>query len=72
MAEVKEDVAAETKEVAAETKKKTPKKFVVETPVKDYCGVVATVHFAKGKAEVYDGHLLNWFKKKGYKVTPIK
>ena len=47
------------------------KKYLVETPVKNYCGEVAGVQFAYGKAEVYEGHILNWFKRKGYKVTAL-
>ncbi len=75
MAEVKETKAKEPKEIKAaevkETKAKEPKKFLVETPVKNYHGEVAGVHFAYGKAEVYEGHILNWFRKKGYKVTAL-
>lgn len=61
----------------AETKKETEvkeakvKKYLVETPVKNYHGEVAGVHFAYGKAEVYEGHILEWFKRKGYKVTAL-
>ena len=54
-----------------ETKAKAPKKFLVETPVKNYNGTVAGVQFAYGKAEVFEGHILNWFKRKGYKVTAL-
>lgn len=61
MAEVKKAVEKETE----------LKKYLVETPVKGYCGVVAGVHFAYGKAEVYEGHILDWFKRKGYKVTAL-
>lgn len=45
------------------------KKYLVETPVKDYNGEVAGVQFAYGKAEVNEGWILDWFKEKGYKVT---
>ena len=49
---------------------KTPKVYIVETPVKNFCGVgAAGVQFAYGKAEVNEGWVLNWFKKHGYKVT---
>jgi len=54
-----------------EAKEAKPKKYLVETPVKNFSGIVAGVHFAYGKAEVYEGHILNWFKKKGYKVTAL-
>ena len=52
-------------------KKTTEEKvYIVETPVKDFCGVGAGgVHFAYGKAEVHEGWVLDWYKEKGYKVT---
>ncbi len=40
--------------------------YIVETPVKNYNGTVAGVHFAYGKAEVRSGWILNWFKENGY------
>lgn len=44
--------------------------FIVETPVKNFCGVGAGgVHFAYGKAEVREGWVLDWFREHGYKVT---
>ena len=50
--------------------KKAIKTFIVETPVKNFVGVgAAGVQFAYGKAEVQEGWVLEWFKKKGYKVT---
>ena len=50
--------------------KKTEKVYIVETPVKNFVGVgAAGVQFAYGKAEVKEGWVLEWFKKKGYKVT---
>ena len=70
-AEAKAETKAETKAGAKAEAKAEVKKYLVETPVKDFCGIVAGVHFAKGKAEVYEGHILNWFKKKGYKVTAL-
>lgn len=46
------------------------KVYIVETPVKNFCGVGAGgVQFAYGKAEVNEGWVLNWFKKHGYTVT---
>lgn len=52
----------------AEAKK--VKTFIVEAPVKNYCGVGAGgVHFAYGKAEVNEGWVLDWYKEHGYKVT---
>lgn len=51
-------------------KAKTAKVYIVETPVKNFCGVgAAGVQFAYGKAEVNEGWVLDWFKKHGYKVT---
>lgn len=56
-------------------KKKTEKQgtmFLVEAPVKDFCGVgAAGVHFANGKAEIPAGWVLDWYREKGYKVFPI-
>lgn len=44
--------------------------YIVETPVKDFCGVgAAGIQFAYGKAEVAEGWVLDWFKEHGYKVT---
>lgn len=65
--------AKETKQpkAVAEAKETKPKKYLVETPVKNYHGEVAGVHFAYGKAEVYEGHILDWFKRKGYKVSAL-
>ena len=46
------------------------KVYIVETPVKNFCGVGAGgVQFAYGKAEVNEGWVLDWFKKHGYTVT---
>ena len=53
--------------------KKVEKKYLVETPVKNYCGVGAGgIQFAYGKAEVHEGTVLEWYKEHGYKVTEIK
>lgn len=56
-------------------KKKTEKQgtmYLVEAPVKDFCGVgAAGVHFANGKAEIPAGWVLDWYREKGYKVSPI-
>lgn len=46
-------------------------KYIVYTPVKNFCGVIAKVHFAYGKAEVKPGWILNWFKEHGYKVEEV-
>ena len=43
--------------------------YTVETPVKNYNGIVAGVQFAYGKAEVRSGWILNWFKENGYIVN---
>lgn len=66
---------AETKkaENAVKETKKAEKVYIVETPVKDFCGVgAAGVQFAYGKAEVKEGWVLNWFKEHGYKVSEKK
>lgn len=58
--------------MAAKKKTETTDKkvYIVETPVKDFCGVgAAGVQFAYGKAEVCEGWVLDWFKEHGYKVT---
>lgn len=47
------------------------KKYIVHTPVPNYCGEVAGVQFAYGKAEVKPGWILNWFKERGYKIEEI-
>lgn len=51
-------------------KEKNIKVYVVEAPVKEFCGVgAAGVHFAHGKAEVAEGWVLDWYNEHGYKVT---
>ena len=52
-------------------KAKEVKKHIVHTPVKNFCGEVAGVQFAYGKAEVKPGWILNWFKEHGYKVEEV-
>jgi hypothetical protein len=48
----------------------TTKTYIVEAPVKDFCGVgAAGVNFAYGKAEVNEGWILDWYKEHGYTVT---
>lgn len=47
------------------------KRYIVHTPVPNYCGVIANVHFAYGKAEVKPGWVLNWFKEHGYKIEEV-
>lgn len=52
------------------TENPTANVFIVEAPVKDFCGVgAAGIHFANGKAEVREGWVLDWFREHGYKVT---
>lgn len=47
-----------------------PKMYIVEAPVKNFCGVgAAGVQFAYGKAEVCEGWVLDWYKEHGYTVT---
>ena len=46
------------------------KVYIVETPVKNFCGIgAAGVQFAYGKAEVNEGWVLDWFREHGYTVT---
>lgn len=54
-----------------EQTKKVETKCIVHTPVKNFCGEVAGVQFAYGKAEVKPGWILNWFKEHGYKVEEV-
>lgn len=55
------------------TNTKAPKVYIVETPVKNFCGIgAAGIHFANGKAEVHEGWVLDWFKAHGYTVTEKK
>ena len=52
------------------TENNSGKVYIVETPVKNFCGVgAAGVQFAYGKAEVREGWVLDWFREHGYKVT---
>lgn len=45
--------------------------YIVESPVENYCGIGACgIHFAYGRAEVQAGWVLEWFRSKGYKITP--
>lgn len=54
-------------------KKNEVKKYVVTSPIKNYSGKSAAgIQFAYGKAIVYDGWVLNWFKERGYKVEEYK
>lgn len=53
------------------TQKNTENEYIVHTPVKNYCGEVAGVQFAYGKAEVKPGWILEWFKEHGYKVEEV-
>ena len=63
-----ENVVAEEKEVA-----KKEVRYIVKTPVKNFNGEVAGVHFAYGKAEIKeDCWILQWFKEKGYEVEEVK
>lgn len=45
--------------------------YIVESPVENYCGIGACgIHFAYGRAEVQAGWVLEWYRSKGYKITP--
>ena len=67
--EPKKENKQEPKKANDEEKKET--KYIVHTPVKNYCGEVAGVQFAYGKAEVKPGWILNWFKEHGYEVEEV-
>ena len=65
---------AEDKVVTQKKEQKTEKKikrYLVHTPVKNFCGEVAGVQFAYGKAEVKPGWVLNWFKERGYDIEEV-
>lgn len=50
-----------------------PKKYEVHSPVKNFCGVNAGgIQFAYGKAIVYEGWVLEWYREHGYKIVEIK
>lgn len=65
-----EDKKTQTENVVKSNKK--VKTYIVETPVKNFVGEVAGVHFAYGKAEVKEGWIEKWFREKGYTVTEKK
>ena len=49
-----------------------PKKYIVTTPVKNYCGIGAGgIQFAYGKAEVREGTVLEWYREHGYGIEEI-
>ena len=59
--------------MAAAKKTADEKVFIVQTPVKNFCGIgAAGVQFAYGKAEVREGWVLDWYREHGYKVTEKK
>lgn len=71
MADTKKTENTEKVEKVENTEKETV--YIVETPVKNFCGTGAGgVQFAYGKAEVRPGWVLDWFKEHGYKVTEKK
>jgi len=67
--EPKKENKQEAKKSDQAQKKET--KYIVHTPVRNYCGEVAGVQFAYGKAEVKPGWILNWFREHGYKVEEV-
>lgn len=70
MAEAKKN--NEVNEVNEVKEVKKEKTYIVKTPVPNFSGIVAGVHFAYGKAEVKPGWILDWFKEKGYEVEEAK
>ena len=54
------------------TKAKELKKYIVSTPVKNYCGIGAGgIQFAYGKAEVCEGTVLEWYREHGYGIEEV-
>lgn len=59
--------------MAEKETKKAEKLYIVEAPVKAFCGIgAAGVHFANGVAEMPDGWVLDWYREHGYKVKEKK
>ena len=57
----------------AKKEAKAVRQFVVKTNDPKYCGVGAGgVQFAYGQAVVNEGWVLDWYRKKGYKVEPLE
>lgn len=49
-----------------------PKKYLVKTPVENFCGVgAAGVQFSYGQAVVNEGWVCDWYKEHGYTVEEI-
>lgn len=46
--------------------------FKITAPNKNFTGESAGVNFVNGKGITKDGKNADWFRKKGYKVEPIK
>ncbi len=56
----------------ANNKAKDLKKYIVTTPVKNYCGIGAGgIQFAYGKAEVCEGTVLEWYREHGYGIEEV-
>ena len=48
-------------------------KYLVHSPVENFVGIGAGgVQFAYGRAEIYEGWVLDWYREKGYKITKIE
>lgn len=47
------------------------KTYIVKSPNANFCGIgAAGVQFAYGQAEVKEGWVLEWYREKGYAITP--
>lgn len=68
--EIDKEPVAQKNDIKSKNSKKGSK-YIVHTPVPNYCGEVAGVQFAYGKAEVKPGWILNWFIERGYKVEEV-
>lgn len=65
------NISEKVENIQAVTNKAKEVKYIVHTPVKNFCGEVAGVQFAYGQAEVKPGWILNWFKEHGYNVEEV-
>lgn len=44
----------------------------IQTPVKGYAGIIAGIPFVNGIGETEDKWVIQWFRRKGYKVIEEK
>lgn len=48
-------------------------KYIIKTPVEGFCGISASLPFLDGKfeGEIDNPNIINYFRKKGYKIEEI-